>query len=232
MKIFRKNTNNDNGLFLYTYRQLDAYEKYIKKEMGHFDDVIHEIYSPDIHLDIIIVPPSPRYNFYKLYTEGMGAYKMNVPPEFKNQKLERAELVIYLPPTWNINSTKEEDYWPIKLLKTIARIPITSNSWLTYGHTISFDKDNTHTPFAKNTKLCSAILFDALDKSGKPLELKIKNLGKINFYEVFPLYEEELNYKIEKGLDALYDKLYKNEISSLVDINRKNVVLSEDDNIK
>ena len=54
---------------------------------------------------------------------------MNVPEELAEYKLERAELVIALPPDWKLDgeSMKEERrYWPIGLLKVLARLPIAS----------------------------------------------------------------------------------------------------------
>ena len=64
---------------------------------------------------------------------GMGAHRMNVPEELAEYKLERAELAIALPGNWKL---KHEDlknerwYWPIRLLKTLARLPIASDTWL------------------------------------------------------------------------------------------------------
>ena len=96
--------------YLYTEKELDQYEEFIEEQFGEYKEVFHEIVSPDIHLDIIIVPPTEKNNYYKLITMGMGAYKMKIPKELKKYELERAELVLYLPPTWEIKSEKEEYY--------------------------------------------------------------------------------------------------------------------------
>lgn len=55
---------------------------------------------------------------------GVGAYMMNVPKDLSSHVCSRAEYVIFLPKDWDIESDKEEDYWPIRMLKTIARLPI------------------------------------------------------------------------------------------------------------
>lgn len=70
--------------YLYTECELNQFEEYIKNVYGEYDQVIHEIISPDIHLDIIVVPPTKDSNYYKLITMGMGAYKMNVPKKLKS----------------------------------------------------------------------------------------------------------------------------------------------------
>ena len=59
--------------------------------------MIHEIVSPDIHCDIVLVPPTDLSPYYKLVTMGAGAYKMNIPKELKSTICDRAEYVIFLP---------------------------------------------------------------------------------------------------------------------------------------
>ena len=51
--------------------------------------------------------------------------------------------------------------------------------------------------------------------------------GKVvNFYEIIPIYPEELAFKIENGADALFEKLKEKEIQyKVVDINRRNALI-------
>ena len=133
-------------MHIYSEEAMDQYESYIEEQFGPYTEVFHELVSPDIHLDIIMVPPTDKNPYYKLITMGMGAYKMKVPHELKQYELERAELVLYLPPTWNIKSSKEEDYWPIRQLKVLGRLPIQCDTWLGFGHTVSSDQENN--PYA------------------------------------------------------------------------------------
>jgi len=207
-------------MFLYSSKELDQYDKYIIKHFGEYKEVFHEIFSPDIHLDIIIIPPTEDCNYYKLITMGMGAYKMRVPEKLAGYELERAELILYLPPTWNIKSDEEKDYWPIRQLKTLARLPIKADTWLGYGHTISSDQKNTC--YADNTKFCSIMLLNTLGNNNETLDLRIDGIGKINFYRLFPLYEEELKYKQDNGTDALLNLFENSDKTSTININRKN----------
>ena len=102
--------------FFYTERELNKVSAFIEQQYGAYDEVMHELVSLDIHLDVALVPPTDEQPYYKLVTMGAGAYKMNVPREYKPYKLERAEYVIFLPKDWDIKSNKEEDYWPIRML--------------------------------------------------------------------------------------------------------------------
>lgn len=78
---------------------------------------------------------------------------MNVPKQLEEYRLERAELMIALPPDWKVGESDECWYWPLRLLKSIARLPISADTWLGWGHTV----DNQE-PYADNTSLCGAVL--------------------------------------------------------------------------
>lgn len=204
-------------IYNYTQDEIDKYHEFIKDKYGEHTLVYHELYSPDIHLDILVVPPSEDRNYCKLITRGMGAYKMNVPSQLKDYEMERAELIIYLPPDWDLDFSKEENGWVVKLLKQIARLPIDEKSWIGFGHTLSH---NDVESYASNTKLSAALLVDALDENDHPLDFKLENKGRINFYQVFPLYKEELDYKMKYGTKKLLEQL--GDASLVVDINRNN----------
>ena len=190
---------------VYTEDEMSAIEQHIKKTFGEFENVFHELVSPDIHVDICVVPPSEVRDYYTLVTMGMGAHRMNVPEELAEYKLERAELAIALPPDWKLDEESMKDerwYWPIGLLKVLARLPIANNTWLGFGHTM--DKQSS---FAEDTKLCAAILTDLQDVE-KGCEVCILPSGEeVNFYQVIPLYRDELEYKLEHDADALLEKM-------------------------
>ena len=216
--LFTRKKRND--MYLYTEEQLEQYEEFITEQFGEFTEVFHEIVSENIHLDIIVIPPTEECNYYKLITMGMGAYPMNIPRELRKYELERAELVLYLPPTWNIKSKKEEDFWPIRAMKILGRLPIEHNTWLGFGHTVSSDADDT--PYALNTELCSMMLLTALSSQFEELDLKIEGLGRINFYQMFPLYKEELALKQEQDAESLLDLFDDDDIMPIINIKRRN----------
>ena len=190
---------------VYTEEEMEAVEGHIQQYFGKFENVFHELSSPDIHVDICVVPPSEERDYYTLVTMGMGAHRMNVPEELAEYKLERAELAIALPGNWKL---KREDlknerwYWPIRLLKTLARLPIASDTWLGFGHTMDNEED-----FAKGTKLCAAMLTGPQDTEDGSEVCILPSGEEVNFYQVIPLYREELEYKMEHDADALLDKM-------------------------
>ena len=52
---------------------MEAVEGHIQQYFGKFENVFHELVSPDIHVDICVVPPSEERDYYTLVTMGMGA---------------------------------------------------------------------------------------------------------------------------------------------------------------
>ena len=223
-----KRLTNKYPLYLYTEKELEEYEAYIEKSFGKYDKVFHEMVSPDVHLDIIWIPASDEYPYHRLITMGAGAYKMKVPKQFKKFNLERAEYVINLPKEWNIESSDEKDYWPIKALKDTARLPIWTNSWLANGHTLQPSIDGK--AFSDETKLNNIWLLNAVagddGDEGEALNLQMSSGKNINFYLLFPIYQEELQLKIDKGRDALMDLLIEKDVSPIVNVSRENVAIS------
>lgn len=156
---------------LYNEKELDELQRHIEKYIGIFDQVLHEIYSPDIHLDIAVIEPSQDKPYYSLVTMGLGAHCMNVPKELNEYELERCELIIDLPSLWDINNNEEKWYWLIRFLKIIARVPIEPNTWIGYGHTFG-DGDY----FDESVKFTSIELIKELEEN-----LRLSSGKKINF---------------------------------------------------
>ncbi|MBR6402148.1 MAG: suppressor of fused domain protein [Eubacterium sp.] len=160
--------------------------------------------------------------FYKLVTMGAGAYEMNIPDKWKEYNLERAEYVMYVPKDWDLQSKDMKDYWPIKVLKDVARLPIWCDTWLSFGHTTQSDEEGT--PYASNTRFNSVIL-DFCENHQGDVRLKTSSGKTINFYQVIPLYPEELKFKLENDAETLIDMFGENEIEyKVVDINRKSAI--------
>ena len=133
---------------------------------------------------------------------------MTLPEDFPEEDREscsRAELMMFLPGDWELSQEgfkDENNYWPIRLLKSMARFPHEYNTWLGYGHTVpNFE---TYDNYADNTGLNSVIF--TMFKEEISI-LKTKDGNTINIYYALPLYKEETEYKLENGMEALMEKL-------------------------
>ncbi len=219
--VFRKKPKN-RPMYLYSEQELEEYESYVQTCLGSYEQVFHEIASPDVHLDVLPIPPDERMPFYKLVTMGAGAYRMNLPEPMQGYDLEYAEYMIFVPADWNLNSSDEKDYWPMRTLKSIARLPINADTWLGYGHTVSANAEGS--PYAENTPFSSILLVNAADRYGRPMKLNLSSGRTVRFYLLIPLYPEELQYKMEHDADELLNLLAEVPGFDVVNNDRRNAV--------
>ncbi len=237
VSVFRKNAtayaittseknNEDFAPIVYEEKQLNAVEAHIEKYFGKIESVFHELVSPDIHVDIHVIEPSEERNYYTLVTTGMGAFLMNVPQHYSHLNISRAEVMIHLPANWDIKDDAEVNYWPLRWLKIMARLPIEQNTWLGYGHSVP--NGGSFSEMDRFTALM--LLTPALAEGGADV-CKLDNGEEVNFYNLIPLYEEEINYKLEHGSEALIEMFKKKGIGPyevfVVNINRASAVATE-----
>ncbi len=202
-------------------QNIDAISDHIEKHIGPIELVYHEIVSDHVHIDIHWVKPSEKFPFNTLVTSGMSDLPMHVPEGLENFRF--AELCILLPSNWKIDKKAFEDennYWPVRWLKTIARFPHEYNTWVGEGHTIPNGENAA--PFADNTKLGCMLLLSSYTFGEEFTTLEINDQKNIHFHCLIPLYKEEMLLKLKKGSDALLDKFDKYEISEIINNNRVN----------
>lgn len=204
------------GPELYTSQEVEAVGMHIARHFGVFNKVFREEDTDDLRVDICLIPPSEQRFYYTLVTVGMGAHRMQVPPELRDQKLDRAELVLTLPPTWDLESDEERWYWPLRWMKILARLPGAEDTWLGWGHTVPAGE-----PFAENTALSSILLELPYTFGEKSMACPLPDGSEVRFYQIIPLYEEELAYKVAHGTDALA-ALFDHDFSDVIDPERKN----------
>lgn len=206
---------------LYSESEMNVVENHIAAHFGLYSNVFHELVSPDIHVDIAVIEPTEERNYFTLCTMGMGAHRMNVPSELEDRGLDRAELLICLPPDWDLNSSDEASYWPIRWIKVLARLPGEQDTWLGWGHTVANGE-----PFAENTQLSGIMLLSPSGFGDEAAECKLPDGSDVNFYQMIPLYEEELEYKIANSADDLLD-LFQNDLSFVLDLHRRNYCIKK-----
>jgi hypothetical protein len=207
---------------------MEDISNHIEKYVGEIESVYHELISDKVHIDVHWVKPSAAYPFHVLVTSGMSDKPMTVPEGFEEYRY--AELCVILPADWKLDSDlkesepspfdDEENYWPIRWLKLIARFPHEYDTWMGWGHTMP--NGRTAEPFADNTKLGCMLLMPAIDLPEEFAQLEINEDKTIHFYALYPLYKEEMDYKLQEGTNALIEKFEEFGIRSIIDIDRPN----------
>lgn len=183
--------------------------------------VLHEIMSDYVHVDIHVMAPTDDQPFYVVYTTGMSDLPMTLPPEVK-EDISRSELYLFLPKEWPLDDlgrdTPMSVYWPIGLLKFLARFPHEYKTWLAYGHTVPNGPD--YTPFDPSVGFGGVVLNHG---DGPLSSFEAKDGQRVMLYGVLPCYKEEIEYKLKYGMDKLYDLLQEHKVIGMLDPQRPNL---------
>lgn len=209
------------GVRDFDFEAKEKFEEHIETYIGKTPMVFHEIISNLVHIDVYHVPPTAERPFHTLITHGMSDLPMTVPEGADLWKY--AELACFLPPEYDISEAGFKDdrnYWPIQNMKFLARFPHEYKTWLAYGHTLQ--NGNPIEPFTKETELCASLLLPPTIVDSKFFSLKVRDDKTIFIYNVLPIYMEEMEYKLEHGLDSLCDRFDRFGVNDLYDINRVN----------
>lgn len=197
-------------------------EKHIERYLGPIEWVWHEIISDLVHLDVHYIKPTPERNVHTFISTGMSDLPMSPPEGAEENKY--AELLVTLPAQWSVSEDAfkdEKNYWPIHLLKWLARFPHEYETWLWWGHTVP--NGNPPEPYHPSTTFVGAILVPPGTVPQDFLSCKSGPEKEVSFFSVIPLYPEEMNLKLRKGSDALFDLFDTYGVNEIIDIQRKNV---------
>ena len=201
---------------------LEDITEHIERHLGPIENVFHEIVSDAVHVDVHVVAPQPEFPFYRLITSGMSDRSMATPdPEVP----DRTELMITLPAEWQMDEESLKDtnwYWPVGILKHLARFPHKWNTWLGIGHTIpNGDPPATYAPAVRFT---GSLIFPSVTVPEEFMELTARDELKIQFLAVYPLYADEMALKLKKGLDALLERFETSDVTDILDPTRPSCV--------
>ncbi|MCA8922679.1 MAG: suppressor of fused domain protein [Planctomycetes bacterium] len=203
---------------------VEAITAHIEATVGPIAHVLHEVVSDLVHVDLHVVEPSEARPYLLLVTSGMSEVPMRVPPEVDPSGLGYAELAIQLPSDWPMEASlwrDEANFWPLRWLKILARLPHAYDTWLGVGHTIP--NGDPPRPFAPTTAQCGVILV----RAGLIAEdfVELEHEGKrIEFFQLVPLHADEMDFKLEHGADALFARFAERELSLIVDPQRPSVL--------
>lgn len=197
-------------------KHIDTYFK------GSDINVFHEIPTLDIHLDVYQIRPK-NSPFELLLTAGMSSISMNVSEIPKDRDTYRfAELMTLIPKGIDFgkmypSGTKYD--WIISMIKQSAKFPHFYDTWIGVGHTIQADENME--PYANDTEYCGCLVLPTMTFPEDFQKIDSPH-GIINIYGLFPLYKEELEFKIQNGFNEFIQFLIKNNTQEIIDFNRAN----------
>lgn len=201
---------------------IEAVGTHVEQHIGAVATVLHEIASPEVHVDVYVVEPTAQRPYYTLLTAGMSERPMSAPPDVPDGRF--AEVLLCLPRNWPLSQEafkQEENWWPIRLLKTLARHPHEQETWLYWGHTLALA--DPPEPFASNTRMSSVLLLEPRLIPPVAHHIYVGKGKDVRLWGAFPLYQEELDLKLENGAERLEELFAARGVTELLDIQRPTV---------
>jgi hypothetical protein len=203
--------------------EAERWNEHLHQHLGGEATVFHELLSDTIHLDVLVFAATDERPFHVLVTQGMSALAMTVPEGAEEHRF--AELMVALPREWVMEGDEADEerwYWPMRTLKLVARLPHLHDTWIGFGHTIP----NGHPaePYADGTKLCCVMAGPPVRFGDELWKCETAPGKTVRLYALLPLYEDEMNFKLEHGSDALFEKLAERHVDELFDLRRRSVL--------
>ena len=203
-----------------------ALRQHIETSIGPIKQVFEEIESDDLTIDIVHVVRDDL-DLNVLVTSGMSARAQAVPAGV--EEVAFTEILLMLPAEWPLTREAfvedERAYWPLRLLKDVARYVHYQQTFIGFGHTVAFAESEAELePYADNTELCAAIILPALLLGEAAFSFEDEHGRDIACWSVVPLYRDELAFKMQYGADALMNQFDRIEYHGEVEPNRPSAV--------
>ena len=197
---------------------IEAVSDHVLRYFGEIDQVFHEIVSPYVHVDLHFVMPTKERPAITVVTSGMSQRAMPGGTY--------CELMMLLPPSWPTPGQpafeSDEGFWPFRLLKQLARLPHEYGTRLWTGHTVP--NGDPPKPYARNTKFCGALIAPMVMDEHSAAERFEYDGHEVSLFAVWPLHADEMQVKLDEGLDRLADLLDEASITEALDPDRPSVV--------
>jgi len=201
----------------------DSLLNHLTRHIGPVTTIFEEIVPGEPRLDIVHIASSLLRRYEVVVTRGMSHMPMAVPPERNEPRF--AEILAVLPKGWPVRASAfgaEANYWPIRLLKTLAQLPTQGDTWLGFGHThANGSSETTVKPYAQNTSLCATVILPPATLGERAWKFQRPDGEEVFLWAAVPLYLSELKFKQMQGVDALLELFDKNRISDKIDPQRK-----------
>ncbi len=191
----------------YSAEETEEVQNFIEEQFGEIDCIAHEQESAlGLHVDLAIIKPTEERPYYTICTIGVGAYRMDMNNEdrVENHTPEYNEFLIHLPADWVVipeeGYEKEENWWPIRLLKTVAVEPKLSHESFKFNEIVSYKRSN------ESQKSTSVYIDYPLPDPNYTTRFSTSTGRTIQFLQLIPLTEEEANHFDVDRIVDYYEK--------------------------
>lgn len=152
-----------------------------------------------------------------LVTRGMSAK----PIQSNDGQDVYVEVIVQLPPRWPVGPSTVSDLslgWPVQWLHRIAAL--VHSAGIPLGFHAMLPKASPAEPLCPETAMSSVFLYRTPSTNGR-----IQDGDKvITLYQILPVYEDEVEYSKQHGIEALLDKFEYYGVTQLVQLDRISIV--------
>jgi hypothetical protein len=201
----------------------DAIDRHFTEHFGPIDCVLHEIVSHRVAVHVYVLEPTDQRPFRTLITSGMSELPMTVPQGHGISPY--AELAICLPADWPLDQESFRDenvYWPVRLLKQVARLPHEYGTWVGAWHSVP--NGDPADPYAPATPFAGVAVVPMLTVPKEAQTIEVGGGTRIELLALLPLHPAEIALKRERGTNALIEALDRGHITEAFDPNRPPLV--------
>ncbi|MEM8816692.1 MAG: suppressor of fused domain protein [Pseudomonadota bacterium] len=191
----------------------------MEKHIGAIERIYQEPAGRDFPLELLHVAPQTKRPFHVFVTRGVSNRAMRVPREM--EEFARAELLLALPAAWPVAGEANENHdWPLQWLRRIGRLPYEFDTWIGWGHSIP--NGDPPAPIA-DTGFAGVCLAPPYWLKPEFFQLKTALGETVCFYDLVPVYADELALKLNEGFGELEKCFEKAATGFILDVNRKSV---------
>ena len=208
--------------YSYSSHEMQTVEDHIIKHFGSISRIIPVEESENLDLRIFVIEPAKERDFYTLITCGMGAYKMELPDDFKDTDLDRIEMLIYLSPNWNMElafskpsglitgetvtpifgSMYDEWNYPVKILKNLAQAPVNNDSYFVIGNIMDDEE-----PLSPSTNDTGGILIYPAYISEEERICTLPDGEKVGFLQIMPIQSFEIDHAADLDQSLIFHRM-------------------------
>ena len=209
------------------YRGSPEILDHVERNIGPIFQSFQEIVSDDLQIDVLHVASSLFRRYEVLVTSGMSAKPMTVPDGSTESAF--AEVLALLPRKWPLTKADfndENTYWPIRMLKDIARQVHQTNTWIGFGHTLAMaDSFEQLQPYAPSTNLCACAILPPLTLGEASWCLQRQDGEHVFFWSRYRSTNKNSLSRWTMASDALMDQFDRLGVSDRIEPDRTNVAL-------
>ncbi|PEI85228.1 hypothetical protein CN679_24925 [Bacillus pseudomycoides] len=227
---------------------IEDFESHIQQHYGPITNHIEANTKMVTDVELYDVGPNETVNYHTFITYRNSYFRMPAPSSVDSGY---AELVMHLPKDWEVSTSTLEHPkygWPLRLLQNFGKDVMRSGywlgQWLVFPNQSEDDLKQSYVaqlggaewnsngpihPYSENTEFCGVMIVPPLTQCSGAFKMEFREDAKriegdwpIYFHTLLPLYKEEIICYFTEGHDVLLQKLMKNGVEAVFDLNREN----------